>query len=1172
MAKKGKVGTLDAAAQYVKNKLPQVGFFSTLDELISQAPFEKAPLSEWKNYLKPGRELVREDVRFPLKKEELDYSWPTGTELPSGFITEHTPLTKDEIRESVRRRRPDFRVKVGMDSRVRGDNGFDSLDFRNQRFPEEVSNAKSVPYAVDRVPPEITDARYSDWAHTSEAGNYEESATRSTDFGPTSDSQHFGPDVISHSRTTIQPTIFQEPEDPQERMMRLIEEIQSDRHQEASERIYQGSRGATYTDPRPGGLDNDGNLVTSLPWTRRGYRTPEESKELSQIERMGIGVEPGLDEETEREAFIEADRRKRRYDELKKKVPDAPFKDPADYGLLELKMQMLNAAKGGQDYLGLVRGKDISKRFSQSPEDAAGTSYVYDKIYPSVMRKLAAQYGANVRDVPTTLTESVDVTTPTMRNFDTETIHDFMDQIYGHLEDLPKGESVAGNTGSVQGVLDELRAQDPIKAKEGDQLLKRIRGSVPESPTFLEAWRRLTDTLEDLHLSYREMTKEMAGPPAAKTFESMELTPELREKIKRIGVPIWALAGTAAGLAAQKQAEEPGYAEGGEVSGLDRLRELADVTGGVEEGGAERNRRMLSGLASQWYGMNSDSGEPELFGGDLKSLIPGVGAWREAHGQPRYKGAPGILDEVQSMFLGTDKADAADERLTALKEKIRQKMQLEEASGFQQNFDESMGVMLGQFPVPAGRAKAGIDAVTKLEKLKKILRVAPDSVIEWFSPTVAPSAANYLAGSTVGGGIGTLADTPPVKKAEGGSVKGTKPLHSMLDLLKARLVELNPDVPSMASVSDNSATEDPMKKIGGFAKGGKVKTLLELREMLARNLDGPGVEGTGRELASVEPPVTANPVATTERATPEALIDLVKQPTPAIPSAPFQMNRRDFLQGASSLLMPGDIPLDPKAAIIKQLTKAVSPERHPLYGTVRASGDLEQMFTSAEAEDYGEAIQGLDEIFQQYPREQTLGIRSAMMAVQQHLEKHGDDLYDLDSGGEIEEELMRLGEIRDKKIEGLGKVLGFRMNPSMNDEFVFDPERLTPKNPQFMHDRFIPESEELIPYGETEHYKKELRRAEGLDAEMNVDEARIDALLKSDEMDPNEFFLRTKEAAWDRPSAWNAFMEKYGHPEPPTEDGDLAMRELEPEEIEYLEKIFGKGNIPEELLHDDWDT
>jgi len=930
MAKGSKVSTLDAALQYVKNKLPQTGFFSTLDELIGQAPFEKAPFEQWQNYLKPGRTFEREGVRFPLKQEELDYTFGhPHAQDPHGDIyrSPDTVMTKDELRDWIRELRPDFSLKVGATSPT----GAARL---KDRFPEEwelgYQNNPDAPLEeVRAVLPRVDTARYGSYAHETESPHsYEESATRSTDFGPTNHADHFGPDVISHSRTTIQPTLVspntadmevnESSGDVRQRMMRLIEEIQSDRHQAAAERVpieIEQLRAVATPEElenldeirgRPGPLGADWDEISEklkgrIPPQRRGYRTPGLEEDLRRRINELVEQSPNsqsLDSPGYKE-FL------RKWTPLNEgilremnAVNDAPFKNPADYGLLELKMQMLNAAKQGQDYLGLVRGKDVSDRFSQDAGEAAGTSHIYDKVYPSVMRKLASQYGAEVRDVPTTLKSSIDVATPSMRDLNQETISDAVRMSRDMADDSSDPDEYINALDHLHGIKEELKDQDPHFAKKVDEhlgtLYKLYDAAVtdPEIATSLgpkmdDAWELLSFNLNQLHLKYAKQKRLAAGSSKEnKAFPSMVLSPEVRDRILKAGVPIWGMSGLTAGALAGLGAnqEEEGFAdggkvkavidaikrfapmkaereefravsggpnatlkslraaleagqakrdqlkegmeetrpdwmgpvdkaEGGEVGGIDRLKQLAENVG--TEDTVDRRKRILSGMASQLYGVNPDTNEVELFGG--MSLLPKIRSIDEV--RDRYKhyaetgevpqdGGPGLFDEVQSMFLGSDRASEADARLAALKSQIKEKMGIAEPQGFQENFDEALGTMLGQLPVPVSRGKAAIEAATKLEKLKQMLKVAPSAVAEWLTPTVEASPANYLMGATVGGGLGTLADTPPeierpIKKAEGGSVEAIKPLHATLEMWKSRLSELSSSLPSTPSFGGN---------------------------------------------------------------------------------------------------------------------------------------------------------------------------------------------------------------------------------------------------------------------------------------------------------------------------------------------------------------------------------
>jgi len=88
---------------------------------------------------------------------------------------------------------------------------------------------------------------------------------------------------------------------------------------------------------------------------------------------------------------------------------------------------------------------------------------------------------------------------------------------------------------------------------------------------------------------------------------------------------------------------------------------------------------------------------------------------------------------------------------------------------------------------------------------------------------------------------------------------------------------------------------------------------------------------------------------------------------------------------------------------------------------------------------------------------------------------------------------------------------------------------------------------------------------EGADA-ASIREA-LEHVRKGRVLTPNEFFKATKESAWDRPTAFWDYAERMGIKDAP----ELDMRELGNHEIEYLNKVFD-GDIPEELLLDNWDT
>ena len=78
----------------------------------------------------------------------------------------------------------------------------------------------------------------------------------------------------------------------------------------------------------------------------------------------------------------------------------------------------------------------------------------------------------------------------------------------------------------------------------------------------------------------------------------------------------------------------------------------------------------------------------------------------------------------------------------------------------------------------------------------------------------------------------------------------------------------------------------------------------------------------------------------------------------------------------------------------------------------------------------------------------------------------------------------------------------------------------------------------------------------------------LDLALGAGKLKPNDFFRITKEASWDRPSAFSVWCEHHKWRDAPDE---ISMHGLEEDELKYLRKKF-KGKIPPALEANDWDT
>lgn len=573
-----KLGPLNKELQYLKNKLPQVGMFSTLDEAIQNAPQKQMTGQQWRQYLKPGMTVSRAGVTFPLKQEELQYA-----KMPSMFEQfVNTPLTREEVQNIAREGRPEFNIlrNVQASDQTNPEEVFPEetqaiLHPENQADPENPQ-----PSGSKRWPPRMGEAQYSEHAHDPGVPlSYTEDVTRSTDFGKFP--SHFSPQDISWSRTTRHPV--DNPgnvEGAQQKLLRLIEEIQSDRHEAAAEKVpgwltpeqqaekagiesQLQSMTTSWEDPT---RDSLASRLEELANTsgRRGYRTPEDEQFFN--DNSQFATNENLD----------------RRNELIQTPPDTPFKDPADYAGLELRKQLLNSVNQGDSYLGLTRGADQIERYQQGMQGGQdkGMSHIYDTIYPSALRKLARQYGAEVSDVPVAIGGGKSDTRPqTLVDYGVEGVHDLLNTAHeGEFgtrvtmlaEDFNRGlagtsPAVDGNLAAVNAHIDNLNQRDLTGEEEFD----------------------LTQRLNTLHTTWSELAQRDPNSYAAqwnvdpekKTFPAMHITPEVAERVRQAGVPLFTLAGVSAlgGLQSNDANANPvedqavqnanGYAAGGTVTG-----------------------------------------------------------------------------------------------------------------------------------------------------------------------------------------------------------------------------------------------------------------------------------------------------------------------------------------------------------------------------------------------------------------------------------------------------------------------------------------------------------------------------------------------------------------------------------------------------------------------------
>lgn len=659
-----KADKLKKIAEYMHSKGPLVGFFSTLDELAQQAPFEKGDAQQWLGYLKPGRKLVREGVEFPLKLEEINYSkLPDLVKLPGA-------ITKDQVLDHIRTNRPAVNLlekRTGSRHMVRKDQLNDLVRTITElgRSPEQVDDFIRQGFAPERfdVPdaymdPDLPESARKAWnlrtteqlgdnwtaevpaftAHTpdyAEYGlqtpdydNYMESVTRMPDLGPHDD--HFGKNSVSWSRVTTHKT-------PENKTLRLIDEIQSDRHSDAAQKnkprqirleqlphlgddVYDLMGRVYPNEYRPMGITIQGKESAEKvakdieEWSkgRAGYHTAEEAKRSAQLladfkDRQEIGKSLGkvytLHPDDAERAWLNW--------KVPNSVPDAPFKDPRDYGGLELRKQMLMAAREGDDYLGIVDPDSLINRYGMNEigRQAEGQRKMYGETYPSELQKLARQYGLEYGDVPGVQSNSrrlnslhdvvtgdgVEYTDP--GDYIDRSINDIWNNDLWLDDD--RADSLDHERVMVQEIMANARsmsnemkqwAVDNIEHPGSNELLNKLRRADQHHEFVIQRLNNLDfgdnspeplvyDTISndrDLHNYIYLMTKayddwQSMSKTKGGTGRGLVLDEAAREKIRRIGVPLWSLAGLSALAPADDESAAEGFGDGGRVGGLKRL-------------------------------------------------------------------------------------------------------------------------------------------------------------------------------------------------------------------------------------------------------------------------------------------------------------------------------------------------------------------------------------------------------------------------------------------------------------------------------------------------------------------------------------------------------------------------------------------------------------------------
>ncbi len=583
----------------------QPGLFSTLDEVVQMAPFERASVEEWNNYLQPGRVIRRGRADFSLRQRELDHTDLIGR---LARLEEQQPVrspyTKEDVLHMLRSERPRFAVENRYPDGSHPPRAA-SLASNAATIGDErrvgVANTAWGPERMKRL------------SHQSPASTYSESVTEvpGINWKDPTVGVHMTPDTLSWSRvsTHIWDDVGR---------VRLVEEIQSDVHRNATRKqTFQATatpdehlemdefgqmtrdlRDELYqlnqTDPDVGQFGVTGNPQAVALRNRlkiieedqralqgrvgarigqRGYITDTEQVELDEIYNMANSAVAIRSDYTVQQ----------RFHELNNKSPDLPYKDPAEYAALELRKQLINAVEEGDDWLALTRAAHQISRYSDAMDDAerAASVHFYDKVYVGELKRLARLLRTNVEDIDGTIATNTDLRPAVMAEFDLEDVTDMASMVHSVVGDSIGGDadSVTSGTTMFFEFMDELRTAIPDGPHDGEfaELVRttskklrdietKLEALIPEagldmSPANTREWNRTVDRLT--HVSDRDyptgdiqdslsrlwdiyvdaMPPIMVNVDQLRSFPALKITDDVRKQVEKHGLQLFARGG-----------------------------------------------------------------------------------------------------------------------------------------------------------------------------------------------------------------------------------------------------------------------------------------------------------------------------------------------------------------------------------------------------------------------------------------------------------------------------------------------------------------------------------------------------------------------------------------------------------------------------------------------------
>ena len=574
-------------AESLQALAPQEGFFSILDELITNAPIDEVSGDQWRNYLKPGRALDREGVQFPLQKRELE---ETGlTRLLEG--SPELDYNKGILRDYINQSRPSYNTKIK--NQYRDDHtlshsllrGVSGDEFGQKPYSESLTSLEDLDWKGGHYEPDTLQ-----WSRVSGLDDGNEMTRLVEEIqNDTAREPHKSP-----SRWQVHGLISPEESAAIHSIDTKIEELAAQRRQEP---LY------PHEDRQLENLRDAKEKLTTQYLERHGRkmgtRSPEGQAEMDRLRKI-------RDEDGEDLSAIE----KVRLRQLETQVPSGlPMSDLSDYSMFELKKQLLNAVEDGDDYLAIVRGIDQAERSSFAPDSkqAAGASQTYDKIHAGNLRKLAGQYGAEFEearqiggiqgrggsglfslvgelghnDLADVEMDLIDMANDGLYTGREDDVRDMAASIYIHDMEREAATHFMGNTPpDVENALQTMREMSTYLRQLEDKVVANYKRLTVEGFKGKTKRLRAQDFAKKVEEPYHDAVvramraasklDEYAGESGygdgtgnlgkTKDFPSLRITPEVADRVKKAGV---------------------GMAKGGKVK--DAVRNLGDSLRSIAE-------------------------------------------------------------------------------------------------------------------------------------------------------------------------------------------------------------------------------------------------------------------------------------------------------------------------------------------------------------------------------------------------------------------------------------------------------------------------------------------------------------------------------------------------------------------------------------------------------------